>query len=313
MIRQFDRGRRGFSMTNVGISLTAELIEFSRKHHGNRLFAIRLNCAYAWPPLDATKSPMLTFLQIDPIREDGRRLRFFRRTGDYLRTWSDVSSAEWTSHGECDIFIRAEPDPVQASLNFETDIILRPGINIDVHSVAQSFRYRSSSESPSDPYSGDVQLDRRGPGLSFVLRVGEVVSIYIVPTVHYPEQLTRAGSDFFVKSEHRVPSFGFQDIGNFSSASATIEKPFKFQPMRRIYQQWWIHSSIQPVHGQRSMGRRAFYIDLDIRSLPEQLDSYPPPRPAVPIYRQPDYNYPDSIEFSSDEETLNTTGAQFSS
>jgi len=116
ILRQFDKGRHGFARTNVGISLKAEMFQLSETlNGGDTLYAIRLSCAFAWPPLNASKSPIMIFLQRDSSREDLQETvpTFFRRTGSYLRTWSEVSSAAWKSHGLRVIFVKAELEPTR--------------------------------------------------------------------------------------------------------------------------------------------------------------------------------------------------------
>ncbi|KAL2673891.1 hypothetical protein Neosp_012335 [[Neocosmospora] mangrovei] len=67
--RQFDQERRGFVFTNAGLSLNAEIFECDEKHYFDGLwYAIQLNCAWAWPPIEATMKPVVLFLKKDPSK-----------------------------------------------------------------------------------------------------------------------------------------------------------------------------------------------------------------------------------------------------
>ncbi|KAH6887063.1 heterokaryon incompatibility protein-domain-containing protein [Thelonectria olida] len=107
-IRQFDHGRRGFTMTNAGLSLNVELFEFPNVLAGGEsLYAIQLNCAWAWPPLDDVKKPMVLFLVKDPSKSlpAEHSLVFFQRRGVLLRDWGEMSSTYHKTLGRHNILI----------------------------------------------------------------------------------------------------------------------------------------------------------------------------------------------------------------
>ncbi|KAF5011321.1 hypothetical protein FDECE_2571 [Fusarium decemcellulare] len=113
-IQQFDHGRRGFAFTNAGLSLNAEVFEFYGAFEDPEpLYAIRLNCAWAWPPLQTVKNPMLLLLVRDPdklVSEDAPV--YFQRFGQSRRHWGEMSSTQKRSLGRHDILI-TRPKKIQ--------------------------------------------------------------------------------------------------------------------------------------------------------------------------------------------------------
>ncbi|KAI1498407.1 heterokaryon incompatibility protein-domain-containing protein [Biscogniauxia marginata] len=95
----FDQHRRFFAMTNAGLSMNAEIFEFTGKWTGEKpLCALRLNCTSQ--PLNSRRTPTILFLYaLDPDRT------IFERAGKIFRDWNDVSTITWKSLGRLDIII----------------------------------------------------------------------------------------------------------------------------------------------------------------------------------------------------------------
>ncbi|KAF4458649.1 HET-domain-containing [Fusarium albosuccineum] len=133
-IQQFDLGRRGFALTNAGLSLNAEIFEFKVPYEDtDPRYAIQLNCAWAWPPPQTAKSAMLLFLAKDPgkpLHEDA--LVFFQRTGEHHMHWGEMSSSQKKSLGRHDILItRLEEIQDPASMpGFQVTPRCGPGIRM---------------------------------------------------------------------------------------------------------------------------------------------------------------------------------------
>jgi hypothetical protein len=108
---KFDKRRKGFAMTNAGLSLNAELFKTNPNHADRHsLYLVQLNCCWAWPPLDAVRSPLVLFLR-DPNDQDGHHGRiplFFKRIRFYPQTWRGADSGQWQSLGRHDILIANE-------------------------------------------------------------------------------------------------------------------------------------------------------------------------------------------------------------
>ncbi|KAF4629091.1 hypothetical protein G7Y89_g9061 [Cudoniella acicularis] len=113
----FDKDRRGFAITNVGLSINTELFEFPKRlPDGESIFAIQLNCSRGWPPLDATKSPLVLFLQIMHAKHDfsNKQPVFCKKISTLLRNWHELISCEYRSWGRQDILITEgkETEPI---------------------------------------------------------------------------------------------------------------------------------------------------------------------------------------------------------
>lgn len=103
----FDKQRLGFSMTNAGLRINAELFEWHKGYTDTKsLFVIHLNCSLAWPHSKGTRSPVAIFLLgIDEPLFTIKPPVFFRRAGHTLMGWRHTDSSNWRSLGRHDIFI----------------------------------------------------------------------------------------------------------------------------------------------------------------------------------------------------------------
>jgi hypothetical protein len=102
-------------MTNAGQSINAELLEFPGRLSGEEsLCVIQLNCSWEWPPLDATKSSMVLFLQRAQTEcaLSKKRPVFLKRISGFLRNWSEIDSSNWRSLGKQDVLITEESGPI---------------------------------------------------------------------------------------------------------------------------------------------------------------------------------------------------------
>jgi Heterokaryon incompatibility protein (HET) len=124
----FDRQRPGFSMTNAGLRINAELFEW---HKGlsdtESLYVIHLNCSLAWPHSRGTRSPVVIFLTgIDEPLFTIRPPTFLRKAGDVLRDWRQISSSNWRSLGRHDIFITENEGVSEEISGSVIDITFKP-------------------------------------------------------------------------------------------------------------------------------------------------------------------------------------------
>jgi hypothetical protein len=104
----FDKSRRGFVITNAGLSINAELFEIpGNLPGGESLYIIKLNCSWGWPPLEASRSPMVLFLQStqEEIDFSNKQPLTFKRISSVLRSWNEISSIAYHNRGRQDILI----------------------------------------------------------------------------------------------------------------------------------------------------------------------------------------------------------------
>ena len=66
-------------MTNGGLSINAELFMMLPTHPTHEPnYLIQLNCAWAWAPLEATRSPLVMFLRdANPLADDPTKVPLF--------------------------------------------------------------------------------------------------------------------------------------------------------------------------------------------------------------------------------------------
>lgn len=79
------------------------------------LYLVKLNCFWAWPPLQAAKSPIVLFLR-NPAHEEGDPARvplFFSKVQSPPQTWSGADGGHWQSLGRHDILI-ANDGPLES-------------------------------------------------------------------------------------------------------------------------------------------------------------------------------------------------------
>ncbi|KAK0707271.1 heterokaryon incompatibility protein-domain-containing protein [Lasiosphaeris hirsuta] len=98
----FDKERRGFAVSNAGLSIRGELFEEAKGGRaGTPLFAIQLNCTWEWPPTESFKSPMML-----PLFNTPPGSAFFQRAGAIIRSWREANATySWQSLGKRDILI----------------------------------------------------------------------------------------------------------------------------------------------------------------------------------------------------------------
>ncbi|KAF2118785.1 hypothetical protein BDV96DRAFT_362348 [Lophiotrema nucula] len=105
----FDKYRRGYILSNAGLQMNAHLFGTEEEAYGSKqmVYAVQLNCAWAWPRQKRTTSPICLFLipseQWDPASKEVPTV--FRRAGHELMTWDEASSTVWQDHGRHDIVI----------------------------------------------------------------------------------------------------------------------------------------------------------------------------------------------------------------
>lgn len=112
----FDKSRRGFSMTNAGLSISANVFQspFKSADGAPYCYVTKLNCAWAWPPLESTKKPIVIFLQPDKTKHSSSAdpLAFFRRDHRWLlKDWIQLTAVDprpWIDLGKREIFISQE-------------------------------------------------------------------------------------------------------------------------------------------------------------------------------------------------------------
>jgi len=107
IIWPFDKRRRGFTLTNAGLNMKAELFEIPRNFdEGQSLYALHLNCSWSWPPLKSTRSPIVLLLQSAQLELDNSAIpSVFKRIKPQLQNWHEMSSDKWRSIGTHDIVI----------------------------------------------------------------------------------------------------------------------------------------------------------------------------------------------------------------
>jgi hypothetical protein len=97
----FDAERRGFTLSNMGLMLNAEVftgVTWGGAQPVDRLFSIILNCAWSW---HSRRRPVQLFL-----RKTGEG-QIFQRVSNVVRPWPDTSRVRaWESTGRHDILIQ---------------------------------------------------------------------------------------------------------------------------------------------------------------------------------------------------------------
>jgi hypothetical protein len=101
-------------MTNGGLSMNTEVFMMPPSDPNQEpIYLVQLNCAWAWPPLKAARSPLVLFLRdADSATNDpGRIPLFFRKVKFSTQTWRAVDSGQWCSLGRRDILIEERASP----------------------------------------------------------------------------------------------------------------------------------------------------------------------------------------------------------
>ncbi|KAK3350340.1 heterokaryon incompatibility protein-domain-containing protein [Lasiosphaeria hispida] len=128
----FDSERRGFAVSNAGLSIRGELFEEAKGGRaGKPLFAIQLNCTWEWPPTESFKSPMML-----PLTNTPPGSAFFQRAGAMIRSWREANATySWQSLGKRDILIVPPQDDARLQQRQPSGIIAwvapsdgRPGL-----------------------------------------------------------------------------------------------------------------------------------------------------------------------------------------
>ncbi|KAI5917653.1 heterokaryon incompatibility protein-domain-containing protein [Camillea tinctor] len=124
MTWSFDSQRRFFTMTNAGLSMSAEIFEHTGKKPGEKpLCAMRLNCTSQ--PLNSRRTPVIIFLySLDSDRT------VFERAGRLFRDWCDVNTGTWKSLGRRDVIITHQRQETKQNMNLSSF-----SINFDVRSL----------------------------------------------------------------------------------------------------------------------------------------------------------------------------------
>lgn len=107
----FDKRRRGFTLTNAGLSITAELYRFAVPSPDEEsLYLIQLNCSKTWPPFEAARCPMVLFLRsIDASNDNPDDVPVhFRKIGCAPQDWREANNGQWRSLGRHDVLILDE-------------------------------------------------------------------------------------------------------------------------------------------------------------------------------------------------------------
>ena len=97
----FDRRRRAFTSTNIGISLNTDIFKssvFDGSDGDRQLYAIRLNCGREWPGREATRSPIVLIVVALDLE-----LNLFQRHD--VRVWSETDHFGWKSMDRIDVVI----------------------------------------------------------------------------------------------------------------------------------------------------------------------------------------------------------------
>lgn len=136
---------------------------------GPSIYAIKLNCSQAWPPLASAKSPMVMFLR--SLETEGSEVGTtpvrFKRVGRVLRNWKEIDSDNWLNLGRQDIIIQAE-SRASTQLPFSSFVVTMGG---DI-SIADNYHYNK------DPLDGEFRLNEfhsRQLGTIFQISPGEAI------------------------------------------------------------------------------------------------------------------------------------------
>jgi hypothetical protein len=77
------------------------------------IYLVQLNCAWAWPPLESERSPLVLFLRDADFRtnDPARIPLFFTKVEFPTQTWRAVDSGQWHNLGRHDILIAERASP----------------------------------------------------------------------------------------------------------------------------------------------------------------------------------------------------------
>jgi hypothetical protein len=120
----FDVRRRGFSMSNAGLSMSTEVFRYpSLGADDLPLYAIKLNCTFQQ---SRSRSDPVVLL----LHSKDTELVVFERAGRIFRTWNDVRAINWKDLGRRDIVIsqKTSREVPGQTLHQRLRLILKPGV-----------------------------------------------------------------------------------------------------------------------------------------------------------------------------------------
>ncbi|KAK3988719.1 hypothetical protein QBC44DRAFT_397649 [Cladorrhinum sp. PSN332] len=177
---RFDTNRRGFTMTNAGLDMTAELFQLGGGRGPSPMYLIRLNCC--WESGDeSTATPVgdpLAFLlrQSEPDTDDlGKIPTFFRKSHHRPTTWAEAWEVygKFFSLGKRNIVILDHDTPLSPVAPRNETLSFKLCVTLPLNMAAWAYTAQRRSTGSWDIESTDVlckHISTLGKGAAYICR-----------------------------------------------------------------------------------------------------------------------------------------------